>query len=50
MHRDEVFVAGGQPSVTYVRREELHIEKELGRAIAMPNHIVSLSGPTEPDS
>jgi hypothetical protein len=47
MHRDEVFVAGGQPSVTYVRREELHIEKELGRAIAMPNHIVSLSGPTK---
>ena len=47
MHRNEVFVAGGQPSVTYVQREELHIERQLGRAIAMPNHIVSLSGPTK---
>jgi hypothetical protein len=45
--RDEVFVAGGQPSVTYVQREELHIERQLARAIATPNQIVSLSGPTK---
>ena len=24
LHRDNVFVAGGQPSVTYVEREQLH--------------------------
>lgn len=46
-HRDDVFVAGGQPTVTYVEREELHIERQLARAIAAPNQIVSLSGPTK---
>lgn len=47
LSRDEVFVAGGQPSVTYVEREELHIERSLARALASPNQIVSLSGPTK---
>jgi hypothetical protein len=47
LSRDEVFVAGGQPSVTYVEREELHIERNLARALASPNQIVSLSGPTK---
>lgn len=46
-HRDDVFVAGGQPTVTYVEREELHIERQLARAIAAPSQIVSLSGPTK---
>ena len=45
--RDDVFVAGGQPSITYVKREETHIERQLARAIATPNRIVSLSGPTK---
>lgn len=45
--RDEVFVAGGQPTVTYVDREEQHIERNLARAVATPNQIVSLSGPTK---
>ena len=45
--RDEVFVAGGQPTLTYVDREEQHIERNLARAIATPNQIVSLSGPTK---
>jgi hypothetical protein len=47
LHRDEVFVAGGQPSVTYVDRQEFHVERNLARAIAAPNQVVSLSGPTK---
>jgi hypothetical protein len=46
-HRDEVFVAGGQPTITYVQREEDHIERSFARAIATPNQVVSLSGPTK---
>jgi hypothetical protein len=45
--RDNVFVAGGQPSVTYVKRDEEHIEREFARAIAAPGQIVSLSGPSK---
>lgn len=47
IHRDEVFVAGGQPSVTYVEREDQDIVRNLARAVATPNQIVSLSGPTK---
>ncbi len=46
-HRDEVFVAGGQPTLTYVQREEDHLERSFARAVATPNQIVSLSGPTK---
>jgi len=46
-HRDEVFVAGGQPSYTYVERSAEHVELKFARAIATPNQIVSLSGPTK---
>lgn len=45
--RDEVFIAGGQPSITYVDRKSLDIERQLARAIASTNQIVSLSGPTK---
>lgn len=45
--RDNVFVFGGQPSVTYVEREQLHVERNLARAIATPNQIVSLAGSTK---
>jgi hypothetical protein len=45
--RDTVFVAGGQPSITYIEREQLHVERNLARALAAPNHIVSLAGPTK---
>lgn len=45
--RDNVFVAGGQPSVTYVGREHLKIEDNLRRALKVPNQIVSLAGPTK---
>lgn len=48
MHRrDDVFVAGGLPTVTYVHREEQHIERNLARALATPNQIVSLAGTTK---
>ena len=46
-HRDEVFVAGGQPTYTYVERSAEHVELKFGRGIATPNQIVSLSGPTK---
>ena len=45
--RDGVFVAGGQPSVTYVDRVHLKIEETLERALKVPNQIVSLAGPTK---
>lgn len=46
-HRDEVFVPGGQPTLTYVDRASEHIERTFARALATPNQIVSLSGPTK---
>jgi hypothetical protein len=46
-HRDDVFVAGGQPTITYVERSAEHVELTFARAIATPNQIVSLSGPTK---
>jgi hypothetical protein len=42
-----VFVAGGQPTYTYVERSAEHVELKFARAIATPNQIVSLSGPTK---
>src|SRR5438094_5556447 len=46
-HRDEVFVAGGQPTYTYIERTAEHVELKFARGIATPNQIVSLSGPTK---
>jgi hypothetical protein len=45
--RNEVFVAGGEPTITYVKRQQENVEKALLRAIEFPNQIVSLSGPTK---
>lgn len=42
-----MFVAGGQPSFTYVQRKQLDIERQLARAMASPNQVVSLAGPTK---
>lgn len=47
--RDSVFIAGGQPTVTYVGRKQTDVERELARAIAAPNQISSLAGPTRGD-
>ena len=46
-HRDQVFIAGGQPTITYVDRQDQDIGRSLARAIATPNQIVSLAGPTK---
>ena len=43
----EVFIPGGQPSVTYVERTQLGIEREIKKAIALPNSFVSVTGPTK---
>jgi hypothetical protein len=45
--RDTVFVAGGQPSITYVDRAHLKIEENLSRALKVPNQVVSLAGPSK---
>ena len=45
--RDTVFIAGGQPSITYVDRAHLNVEKNLAQALQVPNQIVSLAGPTK---
>ncbi len=47
IHRDDVFIAGGQPTTTYVERQDQDIERMLARAIATPNQVVSLAGPTK---
>src|SRR6516164_4953522 len=49
INRDSVFVPGGQPSITYIERKQSgsDIERQLARAIALPNQVVSLAGPTK---
>lgn len=47
IHRDTVFVAGGQPTITYIERQNHDVERMLARALASPNQIVSLAGPTK---
>lgn len=42
--RDEVFVAGGLPTVTYVDRRSLKLEEKIERAIAKPHHFASITG------
>jgi len=44
---DDIFTPGSQPSVTYVDRAHLGIEKALVKAIDQPGVIVSLTGPTK---
>lgn len=43
----DVFTPGGQPSITYVDRSHLGIEKTLRKAISLPSTIVALTGPTK---
>jgi hypothetical protein len=47
INRDSVFIAGGQPTVTYVDRANLKVEENFKRAMRVPNQIVSLAGPTK---
>jgi hypothetical protein len=44
INRDSVFIAGGQPTVTYVDRANLKVEENFKRAMRVPNQIVSLAG------
>jgi hypothetical protein len=44
---NDVFIPGGQPSITYVDRVHLGIERTLRKAISLPNTIVALTGPTK---
>jgi hypothetical protein len=41
---NEVFVTGGLPTVTYVDRHKLGLEKKLQRALAKPNQFTSITG------
>ena len=43
----EVFTPGGQPSVTYVSREHLELEKKVREAIARGYSINVVTGPTK---
>jgi hypothetical protein len=43
----EVFVAGGMPSLTYVDREHLNLEKSLRSELAEGFKIVAITGPTK---
>ncbi len=45
--RDTVFIAGGQPTITYVDRAHLRVEETFAQAMKVPNQIVSLAGPTK---
>jgi hypothetical protein len=45
--RDTVFVPGGQPTVTYVARAQIEVEKSVARAISTPNQVISICGPTK---
>ncbi|WP_312144176.1 hypothetical protein [Brevundimonas sp.] len=44
---NDVFVAGGQPSITYVNRAHLGLERALKKALSQPNIIVSVTGSTK---
>jgi len=43
----EVFVPGGQPSVTYNPRDDLHLEQKVQDYLDERHRILSLSGPTK---
>ena len=43
----EVFVPNDVPIVTYIDRQESHLEKSLRDALTTPGQIVSLSGPSK---
>jgi hypothetical protein len=43
-HRDKVFVPGGQPTVTYISRDHLQLERDVRRAISQPHSFASITG------
>ncbi|HZF62021.1 MAG TPA: TniB family NTP-binding protein [Desulfovibrio sp.] len=44
---EDIFVAGGLPSVTYVERTTDDVNRSFIKSISQPNSIVSLTGPTK---
>jgi hypothetical protein len=42
--REQVFVAGGLPTHTYVSRDHLQLERKLARAVAQPHSFASITG------
>ena len=42
----EVFTSGGTPTVTYVQRDHLHLESQVGEALNSHSFII-VSGPTK---
>lgn len=44
---NSVFVPTGQPTHTYVRRDDARLEQELIDAIETPNMVTSISGPSK---
>ncbi|WP_156916835.1 hypothetical protein [Leisingera aquimarina] len=47
MKLKDVFVAGGMPTVTYIDREHLGLEKSLREELAEGYKIVAITGPTK---
>ncbi|MGM7422832.1 hypothetical protein [Cellulosimicrobium sp. CpK407] len=43
----KVFVPGGKPTVTYVPREELNLERRIDDFLAERGKVLSISGPTK---
>lgn len=43
----EVFVPGGQPTITYVDRDHLGLERDLRRALAKGYSIIAITGSTK---
>src|SRR5437899_2482302 len=46
-HRDKVFVPGGQPTITYISRDHLQLERHVRRAISQPHSFASITGPSK---
>jgi predicted AAA+ superfamily ATPase len=44
---DKVFVAGGLPTVTYVPRTALHLERKVKAYLDSLHKILSIAGPTK---
>lgn len=47
MDISDVFTAGGVPSITYNSRENLGLEKKLGRQLKVKGKLISITGPTK---
>jgi hypothetical protein len=44
---EQIFVTGGAPTVTYVRRDEASLEREVRRYLRSGNKVLAISGPSK---